>query len=844
MAYQPYASYTSESESESESDGYGSESDGFEDVKQDPRYEILRMPSSASNIKNDLSKAPGAPWDDSKNVSSLENYEYIAPPRSTKTSLFSMKSINRDKNVYPTPYNFQLKLPRIYKNVTKFQLVQLSFPNNSNGVTASNLFISSLVQDMLNNGIPADCIDTCISITTCTPAANTVGMYEFGRVNGVGQSLLTTVSVPDGFYTNSQLADELTFQSSSTPPLNIISYPQFRDTFVNTRDIYVLFNEPGDNFYSKTGRRINKPTKEAIMNTYYTQQHINGLNEITEQVAFTAYYYPVLKELLATGMAEPFLQNYAEIHERVLGIFEGLDSQFYYSVCQEYQGALDTFRKHLTFELRPINSYSWKYNDNEKRFTTIHNQIHASIQRDISKQYQTVTNRELALASLNPGSFTTLKNNSVAYSAIYKHLETNLSTVLGRYALVSNYTYGGGELHITQESTFNMTDLHADSDFTTMFEYRSSIGGIYGNYEGTIMNFRNFLDYHSTLSTYYTIVQNTNNTINCINKSIAMNHHMYVSTKYTNVLPQRIIDTRAYTSNQSLPVSFVTSAQAYVPGMAAIGAPNAPNTSEPIAPEPIAVTILNAPDPNAPNPNAPNPNAPNPSGLTDLSDLIDLTSATDRLTNIMAASTPSSVCSTLCCTYINKMLTKWYSTLPVNSVIGTLTYRLGLVNIAPNQYNIVSTILSYNTSGALNFLMQINDEQGFNNMDIAMNENYSIGNDTTGQIKLVAAKILMGNVGDSGVSQTLIQNPSIFENTLGKLDRLNIKIYYDDPALTPAWLYLPFQYDVNEWNATFQIDEEVGFINQADNWPLVPSIPIPKNPNELPYIYLSKVEKK
>ena len=818
MAYQPYASYTSESESESESDGYGSESDGFEDVKQDPRYEILRMPSSASKIKNDLSKAPGAPWDDSKNVSSLENYEYIAPPRSTKTSLFSMKSINRDKNVYPTPYNFQLKLPRIYKNVTKFQLVQLSFPNNSNGVTASNLFISSLVQDMLNNGIPADCIDTCISITTCTPAANTVGMYEFGRVNGVGQSLLTTVSVPDGFHTNSQLADELTFQSSSTPPLNIISYPQFRDTFVNTRDIYVLFNEPGDNFYSKTGRRINKPTKEAIMNTYYTQQHINGLNEITEQVAFTAYYYPVLKELLATGMAEPFLQNYTEIHERVLGIFEGLDSQFYYSVCQEYQGALDTFRKHLTFELRPINSYSWKYNDNEKRFTTIHNQIHASIQRDISKQYQTVTNRELALASLNPGSFTTLKNNSVAYSAIYKHLETNLSTVLGRYALVSNYTYGGGELHITQESTFNMTDLHADSDFTTMFEYRSSIGGIYGNYEGTIMSFRNFLDYHSTLSTYHSIVHNMNETINCVNKSIAMNHHMYVSTKYTNVLPQKIIDTRAYTSNQSVPVSFVTSATAYVPGMSAIGALDVPASNTP------TITTLNA--------------------QSDLMELTDLTDATNQITNIMAASTPSSVCSTLCCNYITKMLTKWYSELPVNSVIGTLTYRLGLVNIAANQYNIVSTILQYNTTGALNFLMQINDEQGFNNMDIAMNENYSIANDTTGQLKLVAAKILMANVGDSGISQTLIQNPSIFENTLGKLDRLNIKLYYDDSALTPAWLYLPFQYDVNEWNATFQIDEEVGFINQVDNWPLVPSIPIPKNPNELSYIYLSKKEKK
>ena len=421
-------------------------------------------------------------------------------------------------------------------------------------------------------------------------------------------------------------------------------------------------------------------------------------------------------------------------------------------------------------------------------------------------------------ASLNPGSFITLKNNSIVYSAIYKHLETNMSTVLGQYALVTDYRYRGGDNHITNESTFNMTDLHADLDFTTMFEYRSSIGGIYGNYEGTIMSFRNFLDYHSTLSTYHSIVHNMNETINCVNKSIAMNHHMYVSTKYTNVLPQKIIDTRAYTSNQSVPVSFVTSATAYVPGMSAIGALDVPASNTP------TITTLNA--------------------QSDLIELTDLTDATNQITNIMAASTPSSVCSTICCNYITKMLTKWYSELPVNSVIGTLTYRLGLVNIAANQYNIVSTILQYNTTGALNFLMQINDEQGFNNMDIAMNENYSIANDTTGQLKLVAAKILMANVGDSGISQTLIQNPSIFENTLGKLDRLNIKLYYDDSALTPAWLYLPFQYDVNEWNATFQIDEEVGFINQVDNWPLVPSIPIPKNPNELSYIYLSKKEKK
>jgi len=780
-----YASYTSDSEYSSESEGFESGSD-HEDPRitreQDPRYQILRKPTSNTEIKNDLHKAPGAPWDSSSIPTSLENYVYSPPPKSTKTSLFSMKSLNRDKSIYPTPYNFQLKLPRVYKNVTKFQLVQLSFPNNSKGVSASNLFISSLVQDMLNNGIPSSCIDTCIAITLCTPATHTVAMMEQGRFNSAGQNLLTTVSIPDGNYTNSQLADELTFQSNNTPPLNIISYPQFKDTFMNTRDISVLFNEPGDTFYSKTGRRLVKPTKNDIMNTYYTQQHIDGFVTITDQIAFVAYYFPVLKELIATGLAKPFLQSdipYDEIASRVSGIFEGLDSPFYYQVCSQYQNALDTFRQHLTFEMRSINNYTWKYNDNQ--FTTIHNQLHSSIQRDIGKNYQNMLNRELCLASLNCGSFTTLKNNAIGYSAIYKHLETNLSSVLGQYALVSNYRYTG--THLTNESTFTADGLHADFDFTSMFAMRSSIGGIYGNYSGIVMNFRNFQDYDSTLSAYYTIVQSTNATINTIHQSIAMNHHEYVSTKYASVLPQKMIDTRAYTANQSLPVSFVTSANAYIPGM-------------------MPITIA--------------------------ADIVPVDTS----------------CSTICCNYIGNLLSKWYANIPVNTVIGTLSYQLGLVNIVPNQYNIVSTILSYTSSSVYNFLMQINDEQGFNNMDIAMDEKYSVGNDTTGQIKLIAAKILMSNIGDSGISQTLIQNPSIFENTLGKLDRLNIKIYYDDPAITPAWLYLPFQYDVNEWDATFQIDEEVGFINQNAAWSNVPSIPIPKDPKETPYIYFTKEVKK
>jgi hypothetical protein len=77
---------------------------------------------------------------------------------------------------------------------------------------------------------------------------------------------------------------------------------------MNTRDIMVLFNEPGDGFYSKTNnKRLGTHYKTDIMNTYYSQYQIDIHPIITDRIALNAYYFPVLKELLATQMAEPFL---------------------------------------------------------------------------------------------------------------------------------------------------------------------------------------------------------------------------------------------------------------------------------------------------------------------------------------------------------------------------------------------------------------------------------------------------------------------------------------------------------------------------------------------------------
>jgi hypothetical protein len=103
----------------------------------------------------------------------------------------------------------------------------------------------------------------------------------------------------------------------------------------------------------------------------------------------------------------------------------------------------------------------------------------------------------------------------------------------------------------------------------------------------------------------------------------------------------------------------------------------------------------------------------------------------------------------------------------------------------------------------------------------------------------MSAKILMGALGDTGTSQTVIQNPALFDNGLGKLDKLDIKIYYDDQNITPAWIYQPYYLDILEWNATFQVDEEVGFANRATGWGNKPTIPIPEDPDKMPYLFVT-----
>ena len=763
--------------------------------EEDPRYAIISAAGPNFNTSEEQLKymehAPGlgsSRYDVDTNITSLSSFTYLNPPKTTKTTLFSVKSINRDLKTHPSPFNFQIKTPRVYKDVTKFQLVQISFPNNTATFIGSKYFQDQLIEALLLAGIKPECLSTCLNLAGCTPNTNSIAAMEIGRVSDGGPFMIT-FNLPSGSHTNENIANLLNANYVNAPPLNLISYNDFKTEFKIHRDISILFNEPG--MYG---------SKQDFMNKYYSQQYINSLSNITDTVALNAYYYPILKELFATNMARFFIScvpyTYEQVYDAVLTRFLGLENDIYYNVCLNNQGTLDAYRKKLTFEHNPINKYTWQYNSDFKQFSVIHNSLHPSIQNDISNKYNSYYAHELSLHNLTPKSFQTLKTLYSNSNSVYTDLVSNISTIMANYLHGDNYSFTGNE-HITSLSTFTAESLHQDCDFTSCFNYSSIFGKqFHYNFNGERFNFTNFLDYHSTMSSYYNTIVNTSSIISSIYGNTSLNHHIYVSTKYSEVMPYSMIQNKSYNNSQGVPMAFIGNKLSYSNGQ---------RVTDPLLVEKT---------------------------LAEVGPGVNISLNIDN-------------CQSTCCAVIENIVRTWYGCLPVNTVvnngINSLEYRLGLINTNLVSININSTFLNITPTGSYNILLQINPEQSFNNLDISMNENYTISNETTGQVQLMYAKILMQGVGTGEISETAIQNPILFQNPLGKVDKLSFKMYVDDAAITPLWLYYPFDIGINEWNATFQIVEEIAFASRDAGFSgRIPTIPIPNNPDAIQYMALTE----
>lgn len=287
----------------------------------------------------------------------FKNYEFTPDASGVKiesntqsiTNVIMIDSRDRDRQVYPQPTNLTLRLPRIYKQVTAFQLVQIKL------LSAFYYFSGTK-----NN--------------------TTISILELGRKvsNGITDiSDIIVNTIREGTYDINSLITEITTQLNYTPLFYdfINGFSDFAVKFSVTGDFFLNFNYPGDTYYdSILDEYIPNPTIDLIVSKYFVNRYAN-LSYYTIDQMRVAYYYPVLKEiLLDTTYVPPYGQlnltlvtSAADLLEgesprsRVIYTFQGINDPVILELINLNVDTLTDYRLKHTFRYFLINKYNVSY---------------------------------------------------------------------------------------------------------------------------------------------------------------------------------------------------------------------------------------------------------------------------------------------------------------------------------------------------------------------------------------------------------------------------------------------------------------------------------------------------
>ena len=873
--YRPYESDDEEdnkSDKTSESGSTESENNEF-DRFEDPRYAIIRAagPSFKTFDKKELYNNSGlqsSVYEPATQSTFTNSILYLPPSKTTQSSLFSIKSSNRDQNIYPASARFSLKLPRVYRNVSQVRCVQVSFPYYQAAIANPSSTHSTLVSYLHANLAPST-FSSSISCIDTTAATYSFMYSEIGRTNPVpsagGAPLYLVTQLRDGGYNPDSIVAELNKQMNSTPYFNIIDYATHYALFNVNLTLTHLFNYPNDYTYDPVTNRFTQITQPSdvqalFLPTTYTQ----FTSPPTDRETFVAYYYPVLK-IAVLDPSDQYMLDYDSIpfktvYKRVVNFFEGLNSDFYYNLCSTNVNFLTTLRRKYTFEYAPILKYNWYYDVNKNRIGVIFNELCTGITQDIANQNANCIADAQYQYGLSATQFLNLQAAISGYGAVVEDLYNVMSEAFAScmgipYGLYSQSDYGNSSTIIYTSSavlTYNQTVSSSanllqialggppskslppytptpaypyyppTNDFGYIMisdisgaaltnrvlvnqaagtaagaytpAYSSAIGclntssfinrwvgsGLYPGFggvnftnsgfnpEGVITNFSTLYgQYRKYFNLYSTNLNTISSILGCSNTDL----NYYINRKYGTVFPPELLN---------------------------IGALN------------IKGGYLNT---------------------------IDTSINVEWFTNnrLCRESTPfddiTSEEQKLGCSAINNYIyNTFYGPLPPKYVQNLLTFKLGMIgpkytNVSSinNDYNF---IMPYSPLINQNTYLQINTQQSltFNGMDVAGDENVALTNETTGQTKLVLGKILMTGLTFLGVSQTIIQQPAVFSPPIGKLDKLEFNMLLDDG--TPLADVFPFNYDSTNWDAVFQIDEEIATIDRTKDLTETPTVPL------------------
>jgi len=161
----------SDTESEYDSD-YASDSDRSEPVIN-PHINAVEDWRKAMRPPITMAVEPFA---GSRNDAAPFNPTVLEFEEKRETHVITVDSQHRDQSLYPSPLSFRLRLPRVYKNIARIDIVQVKLLSGLYALTAAK-------------------------------GNTTLTLYDIA-LNGVEQRI--SVTIPDGTYTTSVLGDTLT----------------------------------------------------------------------------------------------------------------------------------------------------------------------------------------------------------------------------------------------------------------------------------------------------------------------------------------------------------------------------------------------------------------------------------------------------------------------------------------------------------------------------------------------------------------------------------------------------------------------------------------------------------
>jgi hypothetical protein len=838
----------SDSDKSSKKDGKNGFSDSAARRLDDPRYAIVRAAGPSLNTVNEqlaFSK---------ENIGSAYSNElvnpagfpkvavnsplYTNPKKTIVSNLFSFKSEDRDITVYPFSTSFKLKTPRVYKNVTQVQLVQVNIVN-----PLSSFPDVSSIADVVANRI-ANLYD--LSASDCRQCPNLSGitgisLSELGRTNPVYPSatLVHGISVRPGTYDPVSFVSELDQQTNTTPPFTTVSYTEHRRLFQSTKQVGHLFNEPGRWFYNKLAKTFSVINNKAdIINSYLPDLTLVDSNQPSEQETFVAYFYPVLREAFLNPFDFKFLDlngvSEYEATRRVLQQYQGLNSAFYYQICQLNLPYLQSLRRSYTFEYNPINDYEWNYSPLTQKISVTHTHLHKSIQADITKRYAYDRQQEFLKAGVSSSQIQRQLQTEAIVTDLAHQLNLSLVQLGVPYGLYSTGTLydltsviytstlgslpplyasntdqvlldkitgtlvptdplgipvGSGLFGFNTISTIigdttalgfpNPYNAHLVNANTAAVVTRAGANAIPG-YPGVPVTATHFPSLYSTFINYQSTNTGLSQTITTATNASLQSTSNYLQSRYGTVLPPSVLT--GLTGN--VPANVGTRGVTWYAGLHVM------------------------------KPSTPFDRPGTPGIIPTSKPLYQIGPYQENVTS--GSNNP-------CCALINLYLTNLYGCIPTKYYINSAFYKMG--------FGIANFISFYNYSGTSaaisndNIYLQLNPELSMNRMSVARPENTNVTNESTGDYNAIMGKILTEGGAGGASAQTIVQIPAKYNPPLSRIDHFSFDLLLDD--LTPLAQLFPFQIDGTDWNAIIQIDEKVATMEDGE----LTSVPTIQWPN-------------